>query len=691
MDVETLALYLGIIGVPLTIAGWLFVWLRKRHKIRDKYFKKIENSRDISPRDLLDDRPYHTYYYKRPEDDDIRKALEAKQNVLIIGSPLAGKSRAAFEALKNLNKKKRTVIVNNRHIEDDFRLPFGTRHGGKGSTILVIDDLQTFVEQINFEELLQRAKDCQCTILATCRSGFEFNKTNSKMTEKSIYLEELFLEKNTFEMLGVSEEVAQEVAHGVKKDWADVRFDGRIGSVMMPLMEMEKRFGECSDKEKTILKTLKNLYICGIYKGNQLFPFEWVKLACEKEGLKGEKYEWDNWLDSLKGKDFLKIQNGNLHVEQVYLEDIVQSEPLPTLQLFEEMSAVFLDIPDALYNLASRSYNIGLNDLDKANYMKISIKSCNKCLEHWNIKDHEEDYARTLNLLGLSLTELATIEDKAANCRKAIVAYDKALKVYTLKRFPMDYAMTQNNLGNAYWTLSGVEDKAANCKKAITAYNEALKVRTFERFPIQYAMTQNNLGAAYGTFSQVEDKAANCRKAIAAYNKALKVRTLERFPMDYAMTQNNLGIAYRNLGDVEEKADNCRKAITSYNDALKVYTYKRFPMDYAMTQNNLGAAYGTFSQAEDKAANCRKAIAAFNGALKVDTLERFPIQYARDVENLGVAYWTLAEAENKKENCRKALEFIEEAIAIYIKEELTLNIEKAKLNLENLKRFCEES
>ena len=102
MDLETLGLYSGIIALPSAIAIGFYKWLRKRHRIREKYFKAIAKSNDIMPRALLDDRPYHEYYYQRPEDDGIRKALEAKQNVLIKGSPLAGKSRAAFEALKNL-------------------------------------------------------------------------------------------------------------------------------------------------------------------------------------------------------------------------------------------------------------------------------------------------------------------------------------------------------------------------------------------------------------------------------------------------------------------------------------------------------------------------------------------------------------------------------------------------------------
>lgn len=60
-----LGIILGIASLAFAIGLPFSGWIIKRRKIFSKYFKTIEKSNDIMPRDLLDDRPYHKYYYKK--------------------------------------------------------------------------------------------------------------------------------------------------------------------------------------------------------------------------------------------------------------------------------------------------------------------------------------------------------------------------------------------------------------------------------------------------------------------------------------------------------------------------------------------------------------------------------------------------------------------------------------------------
>jgi len=721
-----------IIVILVPLIGFLYHRYRKHKAYYEIIWKK---SSWLKPRELLKERPFNKYYYQRPEDNLIREGLNNKKNVLIMGRPLSGKSRAAYQALTNLNKPHNVIIPRCTDINlETFVFPKCLSFW-RPRTIL-IDDLHRFVEQQNFEHLFRIAIENNVTIVATCRSGMEHKKVKNKMLDRNIDLETIF-GRNTIELGRVSEDVGKEIANKVGVIWGDVIFDETVGSIFMRLAEMEKRFIQCNDIEKTILRVIRNLYICGIYEANQIFPLNWIKILAKNCGLEGKDFHWTSWLDNLKDKEFITLEKDKVRAEEIYLEYIIKPQgEMLNLDLFEEMIGTFSGVPDALFRLGNRAYEIGTIRLEKAAYMKIAIKSFEEALKVRTlerfpmqyaitqinlgnayrtlaevedkaenckraIKAHEESlivftlerfpkyYAANQNDLGNAYGILAEVEDRAENCKRAIKVFEEALKVYTLKRSPRGYAITHNNLGNAYRTLAEVEDKAENCKKAIKAHEESLIVFTLERSPRDYAATQNNLGIVYQTLAEEEDRIENCKKAIEFFEKAFKVRTLEHFQRDYAATQNSLGNTYRLLAEVEDKAENCKKAIKSHEESLKIRTLEHFPMDYAATQNNLGNAYRTLAEVEHKAENCKKAIKSFGGALKVYILERFPIQYAYTQSNLGIAYIRLAEVEDKAGNCKKAIKAFEEALKVFTKQESPQTYQSMKRNLKKALDFCE--
>jgi len=672
-----------LLAILIPVIGFLY---NRNRKIKAYYEIVWKKSPSLKPKEVLGMRPFDKYYYQRPEDSLISGSLNKKENVLIVGSPLSGKSRAAYHALINLSKPHDVIIPKCTNINrENFLLPKHLKFWRP--RVILFDDLHRLVEQQNFEHLFETAMRNNVIILATCRSGMEHKKVKIKMLDKNMDLETIFAD--TIELKRVSEDTGRKIAHEVGKNWDEVRFDGTIGSILVPLTEMKRRFDECADVEKSILRAIKGLYTCGIYKENQVFPLNWIRTLAKKDGLEGKDFEWSGWLENLESKELIALVKDKVQAEEVYLEYLVKPKTeMSNLDIFEQALVAFSEVPDALFRLGNRAYEIGTVELEKAEYMKTAITAYREALKVYTLERFPMDYAMTQNNLGNAYGRLAEVEAKAENCKKAIEAHKEALKVYTLERFPMDYAMTQNNLGTTYVTLAEVEAKAENCKEAITACEEALKVYTLERFPIQYGTTQNNLGNAYRTLAEVGAKAENCKKAIEVYKEALRVYTLERFPIQYATTQNNFGTAYGKLAEVEEKAENCKSAITTYEQALKVYTLERFPMDYAMIQNNIGAAYGTLAEVEAQAENCKKAIEAHKEALKVRSLERFPMDYAMTQNNLGTAYGTLAEVEAKAENCKRAITACEEALKVFTKEEFPGLHESVAHNLGLLRAFC---
>ncbi len=603
---------------------------RRKHKV---FYSVIwEKSSTLKPEQILGARPYHEYYYRRPEDESIVRSLEDRKNCLVVGSPLSGKSRAVFEGLTHSLVRFDVIIPKCVNIDPkDFVVPKHLRFWRP--KLILIDDLQRYIELQNFDYIFMLAREKNVTIIATCRAGIDYTRVKNKMLEKNLGLEIVF-GRNIFELKKVAREVGEKIAERVGVDWNRVKFDGNIGSILMPLGEMEKRFDESDNQLKTILRTIKILHRCGAYQENQIFPVEWIKTLAQKYGLTGKAFEWIAWFENLRDKEFITLARDAIWVEESYLESSVKFEiEISDFDMFDEVLHLFSAEPVVLSKVGHRAYEVGGVSLEKAQYMKVAIKAFEGALDICTVERFPQQYGTIQISLGNAYRKLAEVEAKVDNCKRAIEASQEALKVYALESFPLDYAVAQNNLGNAYGTLAEVEAPADNCTRAIVAFEQALKVRTFERLPLDYAMTQNNLGNAYIGLAEVEGKADNCKRAIAAYGESMKVYTFERFPLQYAATQHNLGSAYSILAEVEAKADNCRRAIDAYREALKAYTLERFPLQYAMTQYDLGNAHSALAEVEATADNCQRAIAAYEEALKVYTEEKFPEQYRSVVDN----------------------------------------------------------
>jgi len=577
---------LTIIGILLVILVPItaFVYNRRR-KLKAYYEVMWKNSSALKPREILGIRGrskygFHKYYHQRHEDRYIKERIENNQNVLVIGNPLAGKSRAIYQALNTLKKPCDVTIPKLVDIEvEDFRVPL--RFSFWRKTILVLDDLDKFLDQRNFMYLFREFAKRNTIIVASCRSGPEYEKLCRRMERElaSIFGDPMKISK-------ISKEEGEEVARKTGRKLPG-RFDGNIGSIFLELGTMKERFQSCGRVEKGVLRSIKRLYYAGIYRERENFSIKRIRRVCKKrEEIESKQYEWTQLLKELENKGFIDISKKEIRAEETYLQFVIE-DSFSTLDNLIEMVGIFSDDSEALSRVGSQAYRVGIFDIQKAKYAKVAIEACNKALKIRTFERFPIQYAVTQNSLGIAYHALAEVENKPENCKKAIEACNKALNVYTLEKFPIDYAMAQINLGNAYVVLAEFENTPENCRNAIEAINKALNVYTLEKFPIRHGVTQNNLGIAYEILAGVENTAENCKKAIEALNKALKIRTFERFPIQYAVTQNNLGNAYCALAKVENKPENCKKAIEAYNRALKVYTKEKFPIGYAMAQNNL--------------------------------------------------------------------------------------------------------
>jgi hypothetical protein len=171
---------------------------------------------------------------------------------------------------------------------------------------LFLDDLHKYVEKNGFERLLRAFLDSDTIIVATCRSGIEYKKIEAKIGGGDIDPAMIF-GGSGIELKTIAEEEGKRIADAVNLPGEKVNFNGTVGSIFLPLREMEIRFGQCEREEKTILRAIKRLFVSGIYKAKQFFPHDWIKIVCRKKyGLEGEVYDWKNWHERLEDKEFVK-------------------------------------------------------------------------------------------------------------------------------------------------------------------------------------------------------------------------------------------------------------------------------------------------------------------------------------------------------------------------------------------------
>ena len=655
--------------------------LRKKSQLRSLYGIIWRKSTLIQPVNILRNRPFHSYYYFRNEDERIRSCISNRKNVLVYGQPLSGKTRAIYEALINLEKEKLDIIVPNcDDINlDSFLIPTHNRFWR--TRVLLIDDLHRLIEKRNFDYLLMKFIENNIQIIATCRSGFEYKKTNTKLQEMNIDMKTIF-GRNVIELRRLSNSEAKKIAKEANISWSKIKFDGTVGSIFLPLGEMKKRFDDFGTKNKQILRTIKELYISGIYEGNNLFPVEWIKQAAKKRGLEGADFEWSDWFRKIEEKEFIYLKSGNVDIEEAYLTDVIPFDTdKPQIDILKEMNEVFLDNPKALFKLGNRASLLGEIEINREELISISIKAFTDTLSYHTLDNFPVNYGVIHNNIGSAYLKLSRSINLINNCKKAIKHYSESLKVFKIKKYPLGYSIAKNNIGNAYNRLSRMLDPIKNLKKSIDIYKDALKPCSPSQLQMQYATIQNNLGLVYRLLSRMENTKDNIDLAIEAHKESLKIYTLSQFPINHAQTLDYIGCAYWSLSQTEGKTENCKKAIKFFEDALKYRTKENFQLDYAETKHNMATAYMTLAEIENQRQNSKNAIALFNDALEFRTLKYFPIQYAMTQNNLGVTYRLLAVVENTKDNCIKSITSLKEALRVRTKKRIPYEYAETKNNI----------
>ncbi|TET06172.1 MAG: tetratricopeptide repeat protein [Candidatus Atribacteria bacterium] len=541
-DKATIGIILGILGIIVTIGVTIYFYRKSDEyyenlKIRNQYSVWKKSSKLI-PQDIFGNDYYRynekIHYHYSKINNQIEEKISKGENILLIGRPLSGKTRAIYENLRKLKNYK--VLIPKSSI--NFRNAIAPKYR-KDKKIIVLDNLHNLIKSKDISlqkddaliNYISELRKNDINIIASCQSGVEFEIVCQKIDITLIVdSKENILYMPEYELVE-AKKIAEEEFNATVPD----TFDKTIGSLILPLQTMQNRYNDLDAYAKNILAAIKMLYIAGIYDKEGLFLVDRVKALYEKLSLNG--FNFQNYLKELIKNEFIEkiIERQKIRARDVYLNYIVDTGLENLIDNFNYIISNFKDDSEALFLCARKAYDF------------------------WTVQ---------------------TIKNRIDFLQISISTYNEALKFFSQKNNPTYYATAQHNIGMAYYDLSGIKDLEFNLKNGINAYYKALKVFTLKDYPQEYAATQNNLGAIFFKYSEIIDKEENLEKAIAAYNEALKVRTLKDYPQDYAQTQHNLGISYYYLAEKKDTETNLNKALISLNKALKVYSPELFPDRY---------------------------------------------------------------------------------------------------------------
>ena len=465
-DIWFLTLILIIIGI-ITLVVILTQRERKRFEGICKPIGKIspEDFYVGKPKKLeISEQEYIQAFAQRLEDKLIQQAIVNRSNVLILGKTMQGKSREAFQGLYELRGKMKSFWFIRPQAKRDIKnVP------KKNKAIIFLDDLDRYADE-KFELADFKLNFKEAIVIATCRSGDEFEKACDKYSHEIEDFKKVKLEH-------IKDNAAKELAQKTKRTLDE--FDGTPGSIILGLGVIKEKINGLSEEAKAILKAINLLAIPYIY-----FPsIKLVKGVSEKIfEAPGIQYE-----DNLK----LLIEIG-LIIEHKNLLRIWHDKYFDFIDFHFDIEYLS-KLRQILFNLKETDGFLSLSAWYGNNeYLDEVIKTCNKAIE-LNPKFAEAFYNR-----GLAYSIKGDLD-------KVIADYTRAIELNP------KYVAAFNNRGVAY------KDKG-ELDKAISDYNKAIELNP------KFAEAFYNRGIAYKDKGELD-------KAISDYNKAIELNPKEAAAM----------------------------------------------------------------------------------------------------------------------------------------------------------------
>jgi hypothetical protein len=265
---------------------------------KDSSYEFIDlNKGSINPYAFLGIRARHylkDIFFKHPIYETISQKILNDAFTFITGNPLAGKTRIVYDTL-SLLKNKTIIIPKAEAWINEYHLP------SRNDLIVFIDELDVFCEKnpVAINKLLHYANERDIKCVITCRTGPELAIVKSIINHHTFL--ELIRNKIHIPRFDKADEKFKEFLNQHQSKINDTRnFDGNMGSLILPLVDMKKRFQSLVENEHDLaiamLKGLKLHYHLYNYEAKKSYYDESkIRIFCNKY-LQDEatNVEWEN-------------------------------------------------------------------------------------------------------------------------------------------------------------------------------------------------------------------------------------------------------------------------------------------------------------------------------------------------------------------------------------------------------------
>ena len=273
-------------------------------------------------------------YVERPEISRARDTLERRSGLLLVGRPMSGKTRLAWELVRDRSETRSWYFHTMPNPPGISRL----RASPDGEIIVLCDDLHSRAEQLEPMRWRERLQQAPSTVrlIATCRDGQEWKRVRDSQERLLNWLEQddrVFLSKVGEYGEDLPDDLAAEIGRKLKlsKHELSDRFDGTPGSLTLDLHAMSVRYKRLTEElivdtvASVLLDSLKLLHI----GGQAAFSESLARLVAET--IRGDrpvaKQTWETLCRRTRDEGFGHFAESGFRTYPPYLENCVSYDP----------------------------------------------------------------------------------------------------------------------------------------------------------------------------------------------------------------------------------------------------------------------------------------------------------------------------------------------------------------------------
>jgi hypothetical protein len=343
-----------VVPINTWSAGWpaLVELLRPFADRRLRAAATVRRADELSTTtDLLVARYLADVWVERTVMAQARRAFDAG-GVVIIGRPTSGKTRLAYELLRE-RPSALAILPKDRRPPDTFMV---TPLDGQ-DVVLVLDDLHSLHRDDDLADWLDRLSERTGQtpfLLATSRDGEDWRQVleQPRLRPRLEQVDRAYTSRYVTEGADLTTEEAAELAGALKLSPEDVtrRFDGTPGSLVLDFPAMRDRYRRLEERALGAVPQTRLLNAAKVLLRGDQPQFRGSLLRGVSEQVLGEdRLASDVWAALQRAtaeESFGSIdrETGDLHIYVPYLEQSVTFEP--TLEDMRRLQDVLLDEED---------------------------------------------------------------------------------------------------------------------------------------------------------------------------------------------------------------------------------------------------------------------------------------------------------------------------------------------------------